>query len=309
LSVPDLQPEAAPAATPPNPTAASAGGQAGTVSASQPVPLLGDATPTGSESPMLAEPKAVASAGFVPADNECPGEVEMTLVEHLEELRWRVLRSLLAVVIGAGLCLLFVRPLVRWLEMPAVGIRFLQLAPGEFLLVSLKVAGYAGLTLALPWVLFELLAFVLPGLTRRERRLVAPAVAGSSLLFLAGLAFAWWALVPAALRFLVSYGADVVEPIWSIERYLDFVLLLMVATALAFQLPVLQLLLGALGLIDAPSMLRGWRWVVLGSALAGAVLTPSTDPITMLLLAGAITALYLVGVGLVALSGSRPART
>ena len=231
-----------------------------------------------------------------------PGEVQMTLVEHLEELRRRVLRSLLAVVVGAAVCLAGVRPLVRLLEVPAHGIRFLQLAPGEFLFVSLKVAGYAGLTLALPYVLFELLAFVLPGLTRRERRLVAPAVAGSSLLFLGGLAFAWWALVPAALRFLVSYGADVVEPLWSIERYLDFVLLLMVATALAFQLPVLQLLLGALGLIDARTMLGAWRWVVLLSALAGAVLTPSTDPVTMLLLSGAITLLYLIGVGLVSMA-------
>jgi sec-independent protein translocase protein TatC len=133
-------------------------------------------------------------------------------------------------------------------------------------------------------------------------------VAGSTVLFAAGLAFAWWALVPAALRFLVSYGADVVEPFWSIERYMDFVLLLMLATALAFQLPVLQLLLGVLGLIDARRMLRAWRWVVLISAIAGAVLTPSTDPITMLLLSGAITALYLVGVALVRLSeGLRPA--
>lgn len=238
-----------------------------------------------------------------PLKDEFPGEVEMTLVDHLEELRRRVLRSLLAVLVGAGVCLAFVRPLVRLLEMPAIGIRFLQLAPGEFLFVSLKVAGYAGLVLALPYVLFEGMAFVLPGLNRRERRLVAPAVAGSTVLFAAGLAFAWWALVPAALSFLVSYGADVVEPIWSIERYLDFVLLLMVATALAFQLPVLQLLLGALGLLDAPTMLRAWRWVVLLSALAGAVLTPSTDPITMLLLSGAITALYLIGVGLVALTG------
>jgi sec-independent protein translocase protein TatC len=238
---------------------------------------------------------------------EFPGEVHMSLVEHLEELRRRVLRSLLAVVVGAAACLLAVRPLVRLLEVPAEGIRFLQLAPGEFLFVSLKVAGYAGLTLALPYVIFEVLAFVLPGLTRRERRLVAPAVAGSTVLFAAGLAFAWWALVPAALRFLVSYGADVVEPIWSIERYLDFVLLLMVATALAFQLPVLQLLLGALGLIDWRTMLGAWRWVVLVAALAGAVLTPSTDPITMLLLTGAITALYLLGVALVALAeGLRP---
>lgn len=234
--------------------------------------------------------------------DEFPGEVEMSLVDHLEELRRRVLRSLLAVVLAAALCLVAVKPLVRLLEMPAEGIRFLQLAPGEFLFVSLKVAGYAGLTLALPYVLYELLAFVLPGLSRRERRLVAPAVAGSALLFAAGLAFAWWALVPAALRFLVSYGADVVEPSWSIERYLDFVLLLMLATALAFQLPVLQLILGALGLIRARTMLAGWRWVVLVAAIAGAVLTPSTDPVTMLLLAGAISGLFLVGVALVALS-------
>ena len=180
------------------------------------------------------------------------------------------------------------------LEAPASSIHFLQLAPGEFLFVSLKVAGYAGLTLALPYVLYQGLAFVLPGLTRREQRLIAPAVAGSAVLFVAGLAFAWWALVPAALRFLVSYGADVVEPLWSIERYLDFVLLLMLATGLAFQLPVLQLLLGVLGLVRWRAMLGAWRWVVLSAALAGAVLTPSTDPITMLLLAGAITALFLV---------------
>jgi len=233
----------------------------------------------------------------------------MPLVDHLEELRQRVLRSLLAVVLAALGCLLAVKPLVTLLERPAGSIHFLQLAPGEFLFVSFKVAGYAGLTLALPYVLYEGLAFVMPGLTRRERRLIAPAVAGSACLFLAGLAFAWWALVPAALRFLVSYGADVVEPLWSIERYLDFVLLLMLATGLAFQLPVLQLLLGLFGLITWRRMLAAWRWVVLAAALAGAVLTPSTDPITMLLLAGAITALFLIGVGLVALTQGFKAET
>jgi len=256
----------------------------------------------------IPETVDVPVAVDVPEEVDFPGEVEMSLVDHLEELRRRLLRSLLAVVMCAVACLAFVRPLVRLLEQPAHGMRFLQLAPGEFLFVSLKVAGYAGLSLALPYVLFEGLGFVLPGLTRRERRLIAPAVAGSTVLFAAGLAFAWWALVPAALRFLISYGADVVEPMWSIERYLDFVLLLMVATALAFQLPVLQLILGALGLIDSRRMLGAWRTVVLVSAVAGAVLTPSTDPVTMLLLSGAITALYLVGVGLVALTeGFRPA--
>ena len=248
--------------------------------------------------PPIKIPAASLETEAAETQEDFPSEVEMTLVGHLEELRSRVLRSLLAVVIGAAACLLFVRPLVRMLEVPAHGIHFLQLAPGEFLLVSLKVAGYAGLTLALPYVLYEGLAFVLPGLTRREQKLVAPAVAGSAVLFMAGLAFAWWALVPAALNFLVNYGADVVEPLWSIERYLDFVLLLMVATALAFQLPVLQMLLAALGLVRSEDMLSAWRFVVMASALAGAVLTPSTDPITMLLLSGAITALYFVGVGL-----------
>ena len=124
------------------------------------------------------------------------------------------------------------------------------------------------------------------------------------MLFLAGLVFAWWALIPAALRFLVSYGADGLNRCGRSSQHLDFVLLLMLATGLAFQLPVLQLLLGVLGLVRWRTMLEAWRWVVLSSALAGAVLTPSTDPITMLLLGGAITALFLVGVALVALAES-----
>ena len=232
---------------------------------------------------------------------EFPDEVEMSLLGHLDELRSRLLRGLVAIATGAGLCLTGVRPLVRLLEQPAQGIRFLQLAPGEFLFVSFKVALYGGLALSLPYLVYETLQFILPGLSRAERRLVVPAVAASTVLFLVGVTFAWWTLVPAALRFLVAYGADVVEPLWSIERYLDFVLLLLLATGLAFQLPVLQVLLGVFGLVDAVTMLRSWRWVVMGAALAGAVLTPSTDPVTMVLLGSAITLLFLLGVALVAL--------
>ena len=117
-----------------------------------------------------------------------------------------------------------------------------------------------------------------------------------------GIFFAWKVLIPAALGFLISYGADVVEPIWSIEKYLDFVLLLMLSTGLAFQLPILQLILGFFEIISWKKMLTAWRLVVMASAVAGAVLTPSTDPITMLLLSTSITFLFLVGVGLVALT-------
>lgn len=226
----------------------------------------------------------------------------MSFVDHLEELRQRILKSLIAILIGAGISLLFVKPIVQILEAPAKSIHFLQLAPGEFLFASIKVAGYSGLTFALPFILFQGLKFVLPGLTAKEKKIIAPAVAGSAILFLLGLAFALWVLIPAALKFLVSYGADVVEPLWSIEKYLDFVFLLMLSTGLAFQLPVLQLILGTFGLLRSKKMLAIWRWVVMGAVLAGAVLTPSTDPITMLLLAFAIVSLFLIGIALVALT-------
>ncbi|NET53275.1 MAG: twin-arginine translocase subunit TatC, partial [Merismopedia sp. SIO2A8] len=149
----------------------------------------------------------------------------------------------------------------------------------------------------------QIIQFVLPGLTRRERRLLAPIVLGSSVLFFVGLAFAYIALIPAALNFFINYGADVVEQLWSIDKYFEFVLLLMFSTGLAFQVPIIQLLLGILGIVSSGQMLSGWRAVVLGSAVLGAVLTPSTDPLTQSLLAGAVLGLYFSGIGLVKLTG------
>lgn len=116
--------------------------------------------------------------------DELPDELEMSLFEHLEELRLRIFYALIAVAIGVAGCFIFVRPIVRWLEVPAQGVKFLQLAPGEFFFVSIKVAGYSGLVIATPFILYQIVQFVLPGLTRRERRLLAPVIFGSSILFL-----------------------------------------------------------------------------------------------------------------------------
>ncbi|MGB3755108.1 MAG: twin-arginine translocase subunit TatC, partial [Rivularia sp. (in: cyanobacteria)] len=166
-----------------------------------------------------------------------------------------------------------------------------------------KVAGYSGLVLASPFVLYQLVQFVLPGLTRRERRLLIPVFMGSSVLFLSGLVFAYFALIPAALNFFINYGADVVEQSWSIDKYFEFVLLLLFSTGLAFQIPVIQLLLGALGIVSSKAMISGWRYVIMGAVVLGAILTPSTDPLTQSLLAGAVLGLYFGGIGLVKLIG------
>lgn len=258
-----------------------------------------------SPSDLDTEPKAASSSQRSPEDylDELPDDVEMSLFDHLEELRLRIFYALIAVVVGIILCFVFVRPIVNLLEQPAQGVKFLQLSPGEFFFVSIKVAGYSGLLVASPFVLYQVIQFVLPGLTRRERRFIGPIVLASTVLFAAGLFFAYVALIPAALNFFVTYGADVVEQAWSIDRYFEFILLLLFSTGLAFQIPVIQLLLGGLGIVSSKQMLSGWRYVIVGAVILGAVLTPSTDPLTQSLLGGAVLGLYFGGIGLVALLG------
>ncbi|MBW4519376.1 MAG: twin-arginine translocase subunit TatC [Scytolyngbya sp. HA4215-MV1] len=261
----------------------------------QPNLELADASP--------ASVVANALSGDAIADEDELNDVEMSLFDHLEELRQRIFYALIAVGIGIVACFAVVKSIVQLLEVPAQGVKFLQLAPGEYFFVSLKVAAYSGMLVSSPFILYQVIAFVLPGLTRREKRLLGPIVLGSSILFVAGLCFSYVALIPAALNFFISYGEDVVEQLWSIDKYFEFVLLLMFSTGLAFQIPVIQALLGLLGIVSSQQMLSGWRYVLLGAAVLGAVLTPSTDPLTQSLLGGAVIGLYFGGIGLVKLLG------
>ncbi len=248
--------------------------------------------------PEVEEPNSEDELG-----NEFPDEVEMSLFDHLEELRQRIFYSLISVVVGAVGCFVIVNPIVAILEKPAQGAKFLQLAPGEYFFVSLKVAGYGGLLVASPFILYQIVQFVLPGLSLRERKFLGPLFFGSTILFGVGLLFAYFAIIPAALKFFIGYGADVVEQLWSIEKYFEFVLQLLFITALAFQLPILLILLGLLGIVSSAQMFSGWRYVIIGAATLGAVLTPSTDPLTQGLLGGAVVMLYFFGMGVVKLFG------
>ena len=233
----------------------------------------------------------------------------MTFSDHLEELRQRILNSIFATLICIVFSFLVIKPLIQFLEIPAKNIRLLQLSPGEFLFVAIKVAGYSGLIVALPYILYQIILFVSPGLTKKEKSLLLPAFLGSGLLFFLGLFFSWWILVPAAISFFIKFGADIVEPIWSIEKYFDFVLLLMSSTALAFQLPVLQFILGSLGIITTQKMLTNWRIVVISSAILSAIITPSTDPLTMSLLSISIIFLFFIGTALTFISESFKSKT
>eukprot|EP00887_Chlorella_sp_A99_P000956 scaffold5.g956.t1 len=322
-----------------------------------------DLVPSGS--PLLpalpadpSEARGAVEAWLNPPPEELPDALEMPIWDHLDELRERVLVAALAAAVAVLGCFCFSKDLVVFLEAPvaAQGVRFLQLSPGEFFFTTLKassVGGYAGLLIAVPTMLYEVAAYVVPGLTRSERRFLAPVIFGSSILFYLGLVFSYEILTPAALTFFVSYADGAVESLWSIDQYFEFVLVLMLSTGLAFQaskrccflpglccswsvvpdfaprrsvrrrlpsrglapaaqaraarVPVIQLMLGGLGLVSSEAMFAQWRWVVVGATIAAAVLTPSTDPFTQTLLALPLVGLYFGGAGMVRLLEQRRA--
>lgn len=240
-----------------------------------------------------------------PSKELLPDDKEMSIFDHLEELRQRLFVSVL--VVGAAIlgCFAYSKELIMILEAPvkSQGVRFLQLAPGEFFFTTVKVSGYCGLLLGSPVILYEIIAFVLPGLTSSERRFLGPIVLGSSVLFYAGIFFSYSVLTPAALNFFVTYAEGVVESLWSIDQYFEFVLVLMFSTGLSFQVPIIQLLLGQVGLVTGDQMLSIWRYVVVGAVVVAAVLTPSTDPLTQMLLAGPLLGLYMGGAWMAKLTG------
>ena len=226
---------------------------------------------------------------------------EMALSEHIEEFSQRLFFCLICLVFSTICCFADVKEIVRIFQAPAIGVKFLQFAPGEYFFASVKIAAFCGILISSPAILYQLLLYLIPGLTKNERNIVLPVSLGSGLLFILGLAFSYFFLVPAALKFFISYGSEVVEPFWSFDQYFDFIAVLLFATGLAFQVPAVQVVLGLLGIVTGEKMLSAWKYVVVICTVVSAVITPSTDPITQILLSIALLSLYLGGSGFVIL--------
>ena len=123
----------------------------------------------------------------------------------------------------------------------------------------------------------------------------------SLILFGIGLLFAYYILIPAALNFFIGYSSTVIEPLWSFDQYFDFILFLFYSTGFSFQVPIVQIILGLAGIVTGTQMLASWKYIVLGSTILSAILTPSTDPVTQICLASAIILLYITGASLLTL--------
>nr|BDA99161.1 Sec-independent translocase component C [Hemiselmis andersenii] len=242
------------------------------------------------------------NAGLIPYSvNFKQSESEMSLSEHLEELRQRTFWSIGSLIISVIGCLVSVKTIVKLLQEPATGIKFLQFAPGEYFFASLKVATYSGVLLSSPFIIYQITLFVLPGMTANERKTILPITLSSLVLFIVGLIFGYLLIAPAALNFFINYGSEVVEPFWSFEQYFEFIIALLFSTAIAFQLPILQVLLGLLRIVSGNTMLSIWRYVILGSTIIGAILTPSVDPLTQIIMSSIVLVLYFGGASIVLL--------
>lgn len=226
---------------------------------------------------------------------------EMALSEHIEEFSLRLVFCLIFLFFAIILCFADIKEIVRVFQAPAIGVKFLQFSPGEYFFASVKIAVFCGILTSSPLVLYQLILYLIPGLTKNERNIVLPVSLGSSVLFLFGLLFSYFFLVPAALRFFISYGAEVVEPFWSFDQYFDFVAILLFATGIAFQVPAIQVVLGLLGIVTGEKMLSAWKYVIVICTIVAAIITPSTDPVTQIILSIALLSLYLGGSGFVIL--------
>lgn len=224
-----------------------------------------------------------------------PGILELPFSEHIQELRQRLFHILWVILFLTCFTFFEVKIIVKLLELPVTNVKFFQLSPSEYFVSTVKISFYTGLLFASPFTIGQLILFLLPGLTKKETKIILPLLLSSLCLFGLGLVFSYYVLIPAALNFFLNYSIDVIEPFWSFDQYFEFILVLFYSTGLAFQIPIIQILLGLLNIISARQMFNVWRYVLLISTIIGAIITPSTDPLTQLLLSLAIVMLYFSG--------------
>jgi len=234
----------------------------------------------------------------------------LSLTGHLDEVRHRLWISVGAVLAATVACFAVAGVLVEWLKRPA-GSALQQLAffgPAEAMLAYLKVAMAAGVVICMPLLLYELWAFITPGLTPRERRYGIAFIWWGSALFLLGCAFAYWALLPVSLAFLLGFGGEQLQPVIHVSRYLSFTTSVLLASGAIFQLPLVVYILAKLGLLHPQTLRRQWRAAVLIMVVAAAIITPTADAATMLLMVLPMLGLYEVSIWVAKLATPRQVR-
>ena len=237
--------------------------------------------------------------------DDAPGEegAQLTLGEHLSEIRQRLTIATLSIVLTTVVALVFAQTILDYLLQPGRD-AYPEFRPiftellgfiGAYIKISLML-GIAG---AMPVLVYQAYAFIHPGLTRTERRWLLPIVFVATIAFACGGAFAYYIGWPPALDFLLNFGDEIAEPQVRINNYIDMLIRFVFWTGIVFEIPLFLMGLGALGLVTSKRLLRMWRWAIIGAFLLAALITPSIDPVTQTFVAVPAMGLYGLGILLV----------
>jgi sec-independent protein translocase protein TatC len=231
----------------------------------------------------------------------------MTVLGHLEELRFRLFISGIFVVIGLGVSVFFGQDIIDFLKKPAeargrgeLELQFIE--PFELFVTYFRVSLLSGLILGMPMIVYQGLRFVSPGLSPNERWWLYATVIGATVLFLGGVAFAYYIALPPALDFLLDFGGgEIAKPDLRVGSYVDFVTRLLFWTGVSFQTPLIVMYLSRFDIVSAGQLLRWWRFAIVAAFIVAAIVTPTIDPVTQSLVAGPIIVLYFLGIVLAVL--------
>ena len=237
-------------------------------------------------------------------------ETRLPLTDHLAELRTRIIRVLLAWLIGSIAAWSYSDEIFALLLAPAVhalgeGHSLQAIAPSEIFFSYVKCALLAGFVFALPVIFWQIWAFVAPGLYSSEKKAIGPFVIVSTALFAGGAVFGYTQILPAMFAFFTSYDNELVQSAWTMHEVFKLTTRMFLAFGVAFELPVFVFFLAVAGIVDAPTLLRGTRYAVLVIFVAAAVMTPSPDWVSQVMLGVPMVFLYLIGVGVAFAFGPR----
>lgn len=232
-------------------------------------------------------------------NGEKPKEAEMTFLEHLEELRWRVLYAIIGVFVGFLLSWIFKDFLVNSiLLVPAkhASVHLQNLRPFGQLMIFLQVALISGFILSIPNVFYQLWKFISPALKEKEKKYVTSIVIFSSICFLSGIVFAYFVMLPITFKFAAGFGTQSIENNFSIDEYYSIIISIMLASGTVFELPMLSFFLSKVGIVTPKLMRKYRRHAIVAILIVAAVLTPGADPVAQLLLAFPLVFLYEISI-------------
>jgi sec-independent protein translocase protein TatC len=234
----------------------------------------------------------------------------MTLIEHLNELRSRLLKCVMAVFLGLIVAFFVYDHVVHFLVGPyrdlcarkdslncPDGGKLVNLDPIGGFGTRVRFSGYMGLVLALPVVLWQVWRFIAPGLLSREKKYAIPFILSSMILFACGALVAWFTF-PKALEWLTAYAGSGTTPAFAIDKYIGFILLLMIGFGVGFQFPVILVTLQLIGIVAPQTLLKNWRMIVVVISILAAVVTPGGDPFSMIGLGLPLVLFYFIAVGI-----------